>query len=94
MSAVTGLSQGVNGGSVVEQWTQTRQTDQEHEVGTWCSLHIVCFTSQTSNHVKAFKIYIVEGAILYKMLLQLQRNSIMWSITSRLPLLIIRQGEY
>lgn len=33
-SGVTGLSRGVNGGSVVEQQTQTHQIDQEHKVST------------------------------------------------------------
>lgn len=54
---VDGLSHGVNSGSVVEQWTQTHQGDQEHEVSTWCSLHVVWFMSQiSSSHVTAFRL--------------------------------------
>lgn len=54
---VDGLSHGANSGSVVEQWTQTRQSDQEHGVATWCSPHVVWFMSQiSSSHVTAFRL--------------------------------------
>lgn len=86
-SGVTGVSRGVNGGSVVEQWTRTRQTDQEHEVSTWCSLHIVCFITETSsNHVKAFRGDNIEGAILYEMLMRSHKQQHMIK-TPRLELL-------